>query len=1760
MDQLKRYLVTLPQALDFEDHGKIKTNVYKALYYAVTAEGQYALHLFANIPPSDLDALADYRWDPTAVRGKPFYKHVKKTSYSHPPGQSCGRALMRGEPVYRCLECGYDSTCVLCVHCFNKLDHVGHTVTMYTSPGEGSGICDCGDETAFVRPLNCSCQQDALLAALPAHFAAQIEATMRAALDYVLDVANFSIGTLPLIHRNINSRGAMNISSGQLSDYCSLPVDAYGACDANSPMWHLVLWNDENHDYPEAETGIRAATGVDDERAKAIASVINSEGRAILKSSPLYTDLLKAQKRAEVDGLVATIMSARDYMREVIVGAIISWLAAVVAFSGNESFKAECRAILPRVFMEPGFQFSKNIPVDFFHLTAPEATTKRHFFENGLLYNGELLNLALTTLKPGLPLFSIMSSVSSVLRPPYGSHLAGSRIQYLLAFEIRLVAHVRKKFIKSLLPVFFVDPANKAAFCEQYMDVYPILLNVFALSDREEQISSFNDIPSQLFTCPKTNMYVVTSGKLCNILGPLSSLIEEHSSKRNHSGLPNLVDVVVDIRSKREKSSIQRVISETINTFYLIVSKNNCSDLMSVFLHQDNMMLFLNFLKYFQGGMELERKYGDHVERELMEPFYSFIQRASPVFQLIDSICSVKNVDKARLSKAALLTFKFLAQRNLPLIEPGIADFRVSKNPVSYSNPGNSFLSLMLQNCDFVQVLEAIKQSQIPFMQISDFSLRSIVLVSQVRVGFWIRNGIAVSRQILYYTNTFMNEVSYFREFHLNQVAVLADKPETSLFNFLHRWELMPWYLGEVSHASTIYEDRFGLICEQFVIFLYVLLTDRFFFDNENSDAKASYRIKKGICYALCEEPMSYTALKTEVAVSDSGTVNFDDILLECANYQPPTGLSDFGMYRLKPEIYATLDPVNRYIDSSKSETVMESLISNIAKNGKIDEKSVILKPDFYFSELLLVNENIGDFTRTKEFAKLIYKLLQHALDTKDELLMSYVLHLTHAVVLDDEYVNGKNHLIEGFVSFPIGDLMMTIADSTMASHVIAKADFLLEIFVSRDDRIIESLIDCFGEDHVQSYKKRKVGLFETDAEKKKRQAEERKAKVMKRFAKQREQFMKQNNIEDDALGEDKQEDLGQGELHCVICGEQENSEELFGLLFSVNESSIFWKIPLSGTFNSMAFEDWDTKIKPEDGKVYLSGYPYALARENHKFDVDGFVAYSCSHGMHKKCFDNSRRNRDHFHCPLCHAAQNRFLPSLQSPPGPLIGTDLLEGDFEWLDSNNFKFRLGTSKTKRLINSTIGGEYLDSNGDLKKSFAEALDWDDYIMLSARSAKGDNKFSNIMDLTQLLANTIRSQEIATRLEGNKGFSNFLEKIPSSSKSLIRSLIQICAISYAKYNITFSASGEDSEFTTESYLADGAFNEAVASFFRLDYSWHSLMRVGLCRAITSAFASIKKEEVVGIMPHKTIDDSQLRTMKSRFNHSGCKFTGANNGAYGDFYDDDELSSKEVCRSVYFAIERSVLPFLRQCTIFTDILTCSRLTEGNFESIEKFKSLKDAIESQAHLDSADALCEVLNLPKIDFILSVTQNTQASNIDVKASSEFFDEAVKNSPSIQYPGVIRLVNLPDDYQDCITDLTVFDHKCNSVCLQCGEYKSSGEIGLHSKKCCRMPIFFKPVSNTLEFLVFLGDNGVGIKLPAPYLTVHGEIKRERQSGKATLNHFRYDYLSRLWLNEGLYGFATRSIFGVRTVPADAVGLDEIFNDEMDSSGDEFDAW
>jgi hypothetical protein len=71
-----------------------------------------------------------------------------------PASAVCGRFCRDGDMVVRCLDCGADPTCVMCMDCFRHSPCVNHRYRI--TQGSGGGMCDCGDPTAWKLESFCS--------------------------------------------------------------------------------------------------------------------------------------------------------------------------------------------------------------------------------------------------------------------------------------------------------------------------------------------------------------------------------------------------------------------------------------------------------------------------------------------------------------------------------------------------------------------------------------------------------------------------------------------------------------------------------------------------------------------------------------------------------------------------------------------------------------------------------------------------------------------------------------------------------------------------------------------------------------------------------------------------------------------------------------------------------------------------------------------------------------------------------------------------------------------------------------------------------------------------------------------------------------------------------------------------------------------------------------------------------------------------------------------------------------------------------------------------------------------------------------------------------------------------------------------------------------------------------------------------------------------------------------------------------------------
>ncbi|KAF3987192.1 hypothetical protein FT663_03832 [Candidozyma haemuli var. vulneris] len=1766
MDELKRYLVELSNYFCFKDLRAIKVNIYRALYWAVTNNGEFIKEIFPAITEDQKADLKDFKWDPNSAhdrKERQFYTNFDVGEYSHPRDQICGYSFKEGDTIYRCEECAYDETCVLCAHCFNKDDHFDHNVSFTYASSGNEGMCDCGDDSAFVRQLNCGCQETL---SLNPGFQKVIHELLRTVFSYSLDVTNFSITPLRFIQQNLGDPASCAFDTKKLSDYGSLSVEEYGAIDLNSDeSWYLVLWNDENHNFEEAQTAIRAATGVSNTVAERMARLINSSGRAVLREASHPSELKNSQRSAGADGLVSTILSRRDYVREMIVDTIFNWVSEIISFPGNSAFREECKRQLSAVLLEPGFQFTKSLSSVQFH--GNELHLREECSRSGIIMDGTLEDLSPVVLEQDN--FSLDSRLDDLLKPDLSKRRSNSRLQFLLFFDIRFPLRTRKRMRKIILSLIGGDRDSKAMFAKQYIECYPQLLLISALSDREETLSCMDHIRVQLFTCPKTNQMITESNSLPLIVSPLCWLIENFATTTTSpSGFPNIKEIIYDLRSKREKSAIERAITSGINDLTHVLGKNMSPNIASHVMEHGNYYHLLLLMKYFQGSSSITRKLGDHVGQELLKDVLVFLQRAVPIYYISKSAMQVSNESQKGIAAALSETLRLCAmhqERHEPT-DAFSGGFKVSTHQVSLINPINAFLSHLIQFCPHPQLNGNLRSSASTLLYMVDFSLRSIVLVSQVKVGLWIRNGAAVSRQASYYSESTMREMAYIRQMHYIQSAGIYPLGEIAYARDLHllqtglifgdsvkifdllidRWEIKDWYHGKIDTASCVYEERFAYICEQIIRILYQMFTDRTLFHSSSKEEQSQKLIMK-ISYCLCDEPKSFSDLISDFDEESFDLIDFESNVSKCASLQSPSGLTDSGVYRLKPIFYESLDPLSSYVESSRYDSVAESLVKNLAKSRKVKEDEVVLRPQILQAQSSTIDENLINFFTTKQFAKLVYKLMQESINSTEEIYISQLLHLLHAILLEIEASDQRAVHLEKYIDIPVCDLLLTIAESSMSNSVTVKADFLLTKFIEMDARVTRSLLDCFGENHIQLYKKRKLESASLQSTRRKDSAEKRKSKALRKLAKQQRSFEAQNDIK-----ELSSQPKGSNIRHCVVCGEPESPSELFGILLCCTKNSTFWKVPaFDDDFSHLAFSRYDAQLPQGEGQIYSRGYPYKRMREKGlDSKISATVASSCGHGIHFNCFSNQEGRMKFFPCSLCHNIHHSFLPSFMASSNPdykllLTQNPEVQTDGE-SESNSAKI------TKQLLNEA----YWSDNGRLLRRFVKP------VLRSLDKVCADNDSLNrptdkLPFLSRLIANTVRANEIATRIDGNDGYYNFLDQTSAQLRVTIVSLIQVHS-----FLSTFIDNGPEPHVQGQSCPEESVFTGMIMNYLKgRGPALHFIQRGFSRLVIFSIF------ELVNDVRNKHYSTLINQTYQSCFDcnsiESPIKFLRK---FLRDMWIEVEKDADDIIKVVSFLIESLetvVLTYLRQCAIFWDLVT-GVPSENGYVMSDSIKDLTSVLRSQKQ-SPTEALSSFFELPSVMSFLEDMASTNPTWTEAAAffysysPYNYYEDKERNRTLLEFPGRVSLIDIPDDYNSCVVDpvYKTKDARYDSICLSCGAYLNSRKALTHHRDCCWMPLYFSPNGNILKMIIQADSTHLNAGIPAPYLTVHGEVKRRGVLGKAYLSHFRYSHINKLWLNSGIHSFIARLFFDgslpqvFRTdVPILDDGLFEVDEDDL----------
>ncbi|KAH3684614.1 hypothetical protein WICPIJ_004413 [Wickerhamomyces pijperi] len=1745
----------------------IADHLFQVLYFAITKDGKYLSDLFPDHDPYKFPSSLE-----DCIELENSFFRSKKEVHCH-TGRNCGRKFKKGEPIYRCVECEFDNTCVLCVHCFNKDDHVGHQISTSICYDGNSGICDCGDPEAWTSELHCkaantntsanngSSIEDTEGVSLPDDFKEVISQVYKCCLDFLITTfanqnqTNRTIQEKFLRYSRENLDAELLLDLKQEIEFNTEIVTSHSEKSPSDSRYVLTFWNDEYHNFQQAQEAIIHAAYVTGEQALTESNRIDKEGRSPLKVSDRLENLVGGLKSAFKDKFTATLTTERIFNTEEVTKYIIDWLLDSINHPNQEFQKISRRALCEAFCSECELP---NIPYW-------SGETKIFHGYTGLLERNKL---------PGLK-----------VNP--------TRLQFLTFFDLRFWKAMRTKLNELIVAVLVSDLEYKFIASDQMSRIYDLLLRNLWKIDREPFLTVMDHISIQFYTCPRDSTDIVQR-KLHIIFPAVLEFFDSLSHTVNNKQKLVIPKRILD-PTRAIKMTMRRIMQD-LGYFF-----EKSTTMVPLFENKQVFQYFTEIIQRFDDFWTVSRKLGDHVTNENMD-YLEHFETALHFFDILlaaTKVDSLKTLDSSYIEESLIdlansihqsLTIKYKSFKDTMMI-----DYKVSSQDPSFIFLSNHLLTRILNLLiDSTASYKALT-SKFDLLPLADRALRSVVLSKQIESNFWIRNGSVIFHQESIYRDlkSFSSRMSLL-DINLIQIAMLTLNPADFFLNILDRFELLDWFQQSVDLDHTVYEDKITSMVQGVLSHLYVLLTERSNFAKYESEEKRSqHQLKTALIYTLYDGNKAFDAIEASL---DSKLVEekfFDEVLEEVAIFNPPKGLQDDGSFQLKEEYFNKIDPMNLHASHKDLQDVLPVLSKKLATASGKSPEEVIVEPRVtkleHFKEL-------GEFTRTSHFAKFIVKLLDHAIEKKEESYVPVVLHLLHAVLKDADLAYGKSYVVQTLYNVPLCEaLFSVITFSDFSKETIVKADHLLELLILKNpNEVMDSLKSCFGEDSVGTFKQKKktsgVDFDETEAERKRRLAKERQKKILDKMKKSSKTFIEnydqlhKEEAESDLVSANDETENTDTTNECILCRCPEEANKMLCIPVKVSRSNVFRDLPHNNPdFVERAFHEWEHESMNSHSHEEYIGIPYPLSVRDFDASTNNFghsinfesnqVVSSCNHGIHFLCLQKHMKDNQigtySFPCPLCKTVHDEYVVSLLktgnltlddlSPdelfvvpqyPGandedamfPVEGhtADVMGGYLLFKTTKMFGFR-GTQEMDSLIHENFGEHYTDQIKFYKK---------------------------IRHWTMIIGNTISQTEISSRINGNSAYLNVLDQIPHQTMKMFRNIVPYYLLVQCERSSPSTMYLKD----INRLLVKGSFINAFCMlyFFSADgflETAETLIKTFVERYLRTFLKGTDQLGEYNVDSKDVIQSDNLEMYREIFNKTDANSPKTSPEVFDRFKHDDEFASKIVTM-----IEKIMVVNLRQLSIFAKI----------FVPDLEIKPEGTSDQAGTSLSIIETLLSSMNLPSYNEI--VPSALSVLYLYASAKDITFDSTVP------YPGVVKLVDLPQELNYFLTNAASNDgeeegvrfptttkslQQTNirnrvdfSICLVCGHkiFKKTGqrELTQHIKEySCSSEnngIFLTPSNNTISLITIMKGRAYIQKMNAPYLNTRGQSgpKAIKKGQIAKLNLTRYKHLNELWLGNGVTPLISRSIKHDRVMDnlLNMQGLDNAMDGDNEDDEDE----
>lgn len=977
--------------------------------------------------------------------------------------------------------------------------------------------------------------------------------------------------------------------------------------------------------------------------------------------------------------------------------------------------------------------------------------------------------------------------------------LYGSRLQYILTESIMLLCSKSKKeLLKIVNSIFSISDESRSLVAAQYLDIYLTLLYKTVSSDTTGfRLCMMSLLSQNIFLEPNFTKMAINCGFIERTLKFAFTLMYFESddlmpylSIALHSGfkLPHET-----IRSRRTIICFKDLCS--------IMSTNR--DPALLLEREETFEAVVNAFSSFSAILPLKRETSEHVEFENFDfsAFYFFfssclimldgyvrnlsmildkdkrIKIAKKLLTIVIekefiSLLKSRNIYKVdKINQANIDVLKTISPQKLPLVKvkicnytADVVNFQVGLDTQYLFNPMAYLFKFIVQwlRCGRYEPLPYDSKNLIDFeklfedkqkaLYMSESSLSTLVLIGQVHVGFWVRNGSPIIHQIRMYTKYSMREFTYFSDVFNVQFSMALSNPDEFMVTYLSKWGLQHWANGVPTCDYPDLDTTLAMVDESLIL-LIQLLTDMKAISICSSIDSFEKTLKTEIIHAISFQTCSYSQIMATIPEHITKHNAFDIALKKYTDYIEPSGLNDSGLFSLKDEYKEEIDPYYIGLPNSKRYELEQLLRKHISKKNNIGYENSFVPAKRVVDQVKASTfSNLYSITSVDTFGLFLKNSLDHIKKFGNENLLNRVLHLIHVCVVnnvndfskifwreyaivDTEYCNDHS----------IGSLLYSCLLMDRFSDTHGKIKEIFRIFntevahVNVKDYLIEQTTN-FKPDVLFSSLESKSARDE-EFERKKQIARLRKEKIMKKLAKQQKKFIELNcppnctNSKDttattsaeDLLSVDSKDESGDSSLEtCVFCKMMKEDDQY--VYFAYQERNICDE----GLLNKL-----------ED--ILQQGKPVTLTDS---------ISRACGHGSHVKCLGHHMKTARAVHnqttknipiayalgviyCPVCASLCNSILPHVE---------DNLEcGDIDTIMEDGVD--LESLKDKELATAfkcalILYDLYMDGNGETAPGINDVYQVVSKILVNTVSnfelrSRGKTNVSNVMKVLGIL---------------------------------------------------------------------------------------------------------------------------------------------------------------------------------------------------------------------------------------------------------------------------------------------------------------------------------------------------------------------------------------------------------------------------------------